>query len=84
MTTITITLDDDVARHVMESALREQKSVSEWVAERVRPGAIDVAALAALEAQALANGYPPNWLALYGSLAADDSFVAPLRTKASR
>ena len=80
MTTLTINLDDALARHVEESARREHKSVSEWVGEKVRPGADYAAALAALEAQSLANGYPPNWLALYGSLADDESFVAPQRT----
>jgi len=36
MATITIDLDDDLARHVEESARREHKSVSEWVKEQVR------------------------------------------------
>lgn len=80
MTTLTINLADDLARHVEESARREHKSISEWVGERVKPGADSAAALAALEAQCLASGYPPNWLSLYGSLANDESFVAPERT----
>ena len=80
MTTFTINLDDNLARHVEESARREHKSVSEWVGERVKPGADSATALAALEAQGLSNGYPPNWLSLYGSLASDESFVAPERT----
>jgi len=80
MTTLTINLDDELARHIEESARREHKSISEWVGEKVKPGADHAAALAALEAQCLANGYPPNWLSLYGSLAGDESFVAPRRT----
>jgi hypothetical protein len=80
MTTLTINLDDALARHVEDSARREHKSVSEWVEERVKPGTEHAAALAALEARSLANGYPPDWLALYGSLAADEGFVAPPRT----
>jgi len=79
MTILTINLADDLARHIEESARREQKSVSEWVGERVKPGADSAAALAALEARCLSNGYPPNWLSLYGSLANDESFVAPER-----
>jgi hypothetical protein len=78
MATITIDLDDDLARHVEESARREHKSVSEWVKERVQQG--DRAGiLAGMEARALANGYPPGWLTLYGSLADDESFVVPTR-----
>ena len=84
MTTLTINLADDLARHVEESARREHKSVSEWVGERVKPEADSAAALAALEARCLANGYPANWLSLYGSLANDESFVAPERLKAGR
>ena len=77
MATITIDLDDDLARHVEESARREHKSVSEWVLERVKP---DFAgALAALEAVALENGYPPGWTTLYASLADDETFTAPTR-----
>ena len=77
MATITIDLDDDLVRHVEESARREHKSVSDWIRERVRPEADRAAILAALEARALAGGYPPGWLALYGSLADDESFTAP-------
>ena len=80
MATITIDLDDDLARHVEESARREHKSVSDWVKERVKPEADHAAILAALEARALANGYPPGWITLYGSLADDESFVAPARS----
>jgi hypothetical protein len=79
MTTITIHLDDDLARHVEESARREDKSVSEWVKERLTPEADRTAILVALEEQALANGYPAGWLTLYGSLADDESFAAPAR-----
>ena len=63
--TITIDLDYDLARHVEESARREHKSVSEWVKERVKPEANRAAVLAALEARALANGYPPGCITLY-------------------
>ena len=79
MPTITVELDDDLARHVEESARRERKSVSEWVQDRVQPEASRAAGLAALEARAQANGYPPGWITLFGSLADDDSFVAPAR-----
>jgi len=37
------------------------------------------ASLAAMEACAVANGYPPGWLTLFGSLADDDTFAAPPR-----
>ena len=48
MSTLTIDLEDEVARRVEESARREHKSISEWLGERV-------ALVAAMEAQALAN-----------------------------
>ena len=79
MPTILVELDDSLARHVEESARRERKSVSEWVKERVKPGATGLDALAALEAQALSNGYPPGWVAVFGTLVDDESFAAPSR-----
>jgi hypothetical protein len=79
MTKLTIDLEDGLARHVEESARREHKSVSDWVKERVKPDGSRAAALAAMEARAAANGYPPNWLTLFGSLADDESFAAPPR-----
>jgi len=75
MVTIKINLDDDLAHHIEESARREHKSVAEWLKEKAERAGI----LAAMETRALANGYPPNWLTLYGSLADDESFVAPAR-----
>jgi hypothetical protein len=79
MATLTIDLEDDLARHVEDSARREHKSISDWVRDRVRPEADHAAALAAIEAGAAANGYPPGWLRLFGSLADDDTFAAPPR-----
>jgi hypothetical protein len=79
MATLTIHLEDDLARYVEEAARREHKSVSEYVGERVKPGADRAAILADMEARAVANGYPPGWLTLFGSLAGDESFVAPNR-----
>ena len=79
MATLTIDLEDDLARHVEDSARREHKSVSEWVKDRVKPEADRAAALAAIEARAVANGYPPGWLTLFGSLADDNTFAAPPR-----
>ena len=72
MSTMTIDLEDELARRVEESARREHKSVSEWLRERV-------ALVAAMEAQAWASGYPPGWLSHFGSLAEDASFIAPER-----
>lgn len=72
MSTLTIDLEDEVARRVEESALREHKSVSEWLQERV-------ALVAAMETQAQAHGYPPGWLSHFGSLAEYASFAAPDR-----
>lgn len=77
MTTITIDLDDDLAKHVEESARREHKSVTEWVRERMRPNVSITTS--SLEAVALKNGYPPEWTTLYASLANDESFAAPAR-----
>jgi len=79
MATLTIHLADDLARYVEEAARREHKSVSEYVGERVKPGANRSAILAEMEARAVANGYPPGWLTLFGSLADDENFLAPLR-----
>ena len=79
MATITIDVDDELARHIEDSARREQQSMSEWVTQRVKPDVDRAAFLEALELQARANGYPPGWLTLYGSLADDERFVAPLR-----
>ena len=77
MATITIDLDDELARHVKESAQREHKSISDWVRERVETDMIT--GLAALEAVARENGYPPGWTTLYASLAEDEHFTAPSR-----
>ena len=82
MATVTITIEDELARHAEESARREHKSLSEWIKERIQPEADRAAALASLEAQAVANGYPPGWLSLFGSLADDETFAAPRRTLA--
>ena len=79
MTTLIIDIDDDLARHVEESAHREHKSVSEWIRERITPEADRAVTLAAMEACAVANGYPPGWLALFGSLADDEAFTTPSR-----
>ncbi len=53
--------------------------MSDWVKERVGPEADRAARLTEMEARAAANGYPPGWLTLFGSLADDDSFAAPPR-----
>ena len=80
MTTITIRLEDDVVRFVEESTRREHKSASEWVQEHVTSEANRAKRSAATEEAASANGYSSDWLALFGSLADDESFVAPSRT----
>jgi len=79
MATLTIHLNDSLARYVEEAARREHKSVSSWVEERVRPETDRFALIAEMEARALAHGYPPGWLTLFGSLASDDTFTAPER-----
>jgi hypothetical protein len=78
--TLTIKLNDDIARRAKESAQREHKSISEWIEERIKFGVDRTGALAALESRAVANGYPPGWLELYASLADDTAFVAPARS----
>jgi len=75
--TLTIHLEDEVARQLEESARREHKSVSDWIKERIKSNAERGPALAAMEARAVANGYPTDWLTLYASLADDESFVGP-------
>jgi hypothetical protein len=79
MATLTIHLEDDLARYVEEAARRERKSISVWVGERVKPGGDRTAILTEMEKRAVANGYPAGWLTLFGSLADDDSFAAPDR-----
>jgi ribbon-helix-helix CopG family protein len=79
MATLTINVDDDLARRIEESARREHMSVSDWIKARIKAGADRPAALAAMEARAVANGYPPGWLTLFGSLADDQIFAAPAR-----
>ena len=58
MATLTINLEDDIAKHVVESARREHKSVSDWVTERVKPENDRAAVPAATEAAAR-----EDWLA---------------------
>ena len=79
MTTLTIELEETLARYVEESAMRERKSVSDWISERVRVENERAVGLAEMEARAVANGYPPGWLQLFGSLADDANFAAPVR-----
>jgi hypothetical protein len=79
MVTLTIHLEEDLARYVEEAARRENRSVSAWVGERVKPAADRAAILAEMETRAVANGYPPGWLTLFGSLADDERFAAPRR-----
>lgn len=79
MATLTIHMNDSLVRYVEEAARREHKSVSTWVEERVRPETDRFALIAAMEARAAANGYPPGWLTLFGSLAGDDALAAPER-----
>ena len=80
MVSMTIELDEDLARHVEVATQREHKSVSEWVKERVKPEADRAMVLAEMESRAVANGYPPGWLMTYGSLADDATFLAPPRS----
>ena len=80
MATLTIHLEDAIARHIEDSARREHVSVSDWIKERVKPGSDLSAALAAMEARAVANGYPQDWLRLFASLADDETFTAPKRS----
>lgn len=82
MATLTLELEDGLVRRMEELARREHKSLSEWVAERVITGLDRADTLADMEARAVANGYPPGWLALFGSLADDEHFDTPARSKA--
>jgi len=78
--TLTIELEDDLAHEVEEFARREHKSISEWFKDRVRAETERADALAAMEARAVANGYPPGWLTLFGSLVDDATFAGPPRS----
>lgn len=81
MATIIVECEDSLARHAEESARREHKSVSDWVRDRMRPETDRMALLFAMEQRALANGYPAGWMTLYGALADDESFEAPVRSR---
>ena len=70
MSTLTLELDSSLAHSLEESARREHKPVAAWACERLR--------LAAMETEAEANGYPPGWLKLFGSIE-DATFTAPVR-----
>lgn len=80
MSTITLELEDEAVKLVELAARAENKPVPAWLREHIRQEATRTLRLAALEAEARHNGYPPDWLGLYGSLAADPAFDAPLRT----
>ncbi|OYW28193.1 MAG: hypothetical protein B7Z47_06015 [Chthoniobacter sp. 12-60-6] len=71
MSTLTLELDSALAHSLEESARREHKPVAAWARERLH--------IAAMETEAEANGYPPGWLKLFGSID-DDTFTAPDRT----
>ena len=71
MSTLTLELDSTLARSMEESARREHKPVAAWAKDRLR--------MAAMETEAEANGYPPGWLKLFGSID-DSSFEAPVRS----
>ena len=55
--TLTINLNDEVARRAKESAGREHKSISEWIEGRITSEVNRAGVLATLESRALANGY---------------------------
>ena len=74
MSTLILELDTELARSLEESARREHKPLVAWVCERLR--------LAAMETEAEANGYPPGWLRLFGSID-DETFAAPSRSDAT-
>lgn len=71
MSTLTLELDSHLARSLEESARREHKPLAAWARERLR--------LAAMETEAEANGYPPGWLRLFGSID-DENFASPERS----
>lgn len=73
MSTLTLELDNHLARSLEESARREHKPLEAWARERLR--------LAAMETEAEANGYPPGWLRLFASIE-DETFAAPSRSDA--
>lgn len=71
MTTLTLELDSDLVHEIEDSARRESKTASAWAAERLK--------VAAMEASAVGNGYPPGWLKLFGAIPDSDNFEAPRR-----
>lgn len=73
MSTLTLELDTYLARSLEESARLEQKPLAAWARERLR--------IAAMEAKAEGNGYPPGWLRLFASIE-DETFAAPSRSDA--
>jgi hypothetical protein len=73
MSTLTLELDSHLAHSLEESARREHMPLAAWARERLR--------LAAMEAEAEANGYPPGWLRLFASID-DETFAVPSRSAA--
>lgn len=71
MTTLTLELDPALAAALERSAMREHKAVARWATERL--------ALATMETTATANGYPPAWLKLFGSVEDADGVESPAR-----
>ena len=80
MSTLIIELEDEAVNLVKRAADAENKPVPTWLREHIHREAARSLRLAALEADARRNGYPPGWLDPYGSLADDPDFDAPLRT----
>jgi hypothetical protein len=60
MYTLTLELNDALAHSLEECARREHKPLAAWACERLH--------IASLESEAEANGYPPDWLKLFGSI----------------
>ena len=71
MSTLILELDTQLARSLEESARRECKPLAAWARERLQ--------LAAMETETEANGYPPGWLRLFGSVD-DETFAATIRS----
>lgn len=71
MSTLTLELDNALARSLEESARREHKPLAAWARDRLR--------IAAMETEAEAKGYPSGWMRLFNSID-DDTFSAPTRS----
>lgn len=71
MTTLVLTIDDDLEERLASLAARNRKPLPEWAAEQLER-------LVADPGEEPANAYSARWMAAFGSIS-DPSFEPPAR-----